>query len=110
MLDWDAAVGGAVVGVSVVEAVGRPESVVVLVEDIHRVEGVLGKLEVALEEFLLAGALFVRRSERADFAGVLPRVVDELADALLTVLVSHTLLAILERLALVVQLVLNAQF
>ena len=65
MLDWDATVGGAVVWVSVVEA--APEEVVVLAEDVHRGEGVLGEFEIALEELSLAGALVVDALELATF-------------------------------------------
>jgi len=40
VLDWDTAVGGAVVWVSVVKAVDGPESVVVIVENIDTVESI----------------------------------------------------------------------
>jgi len=60
VLDWDTAVGGAVVWVSVVEAVVGPESVVVVVENIDRLESIRSELEIALEKFLLARSSFVQ--------------------------------------------------
>ena len=106
VVDWDATVGGAVVGVSVVES--APEEVVVLVEDVHRGEGVLGEFEIALEQFLLARAFFVLRNEADAVLGlVAPGVLGEFANAGVTVLFSDALLAIFVGLALVVELVLK---
>ena len=109
VVDWDTAVGWAVVGVSVVKAklsLG-PEGVEVVVEDVSRVESIMREFEIALEKFLLAGSEIVLRRERSFFSGVLPSVLDEFSDALFTVLVSHALLAIFECFAVVVKSVLN---
>lgn len=56
VLDWDTAVGRAVVWVSVVKAKFSlgPESVEVAVENVKRVESILSELDIALEEFLFA--------------------------------------------------------
>ena len=106
MLDWNATVGWAVVGVSVVES--APEEVVVVVEDVHGGKGVLGEFEIALEQFLLAGTFFILRDEADVVLGfVAPGVLDEFANALVTVLLSDAFLAILVGLALVVKLVLK---
>ena len=109
MLDRDAAVRGAVVGIPVVKAVGpgRPEGVEVLVESVDGGESVLREFEVALEQLAFAGALHVGRLELSAFAGVLPRVFLHFTDALVAVLVPDALLAVLERFAFVVESILN---
>ena len=75
----------------------------VVVEGIDGGKSVLSEFEVALEQFAFAGSLHVGRLELAAFAGVLPRVFLHFTDALVAVLVSDTLLAVLEGFAFVVQ-------
>ena len=107
MLDWNATVRWAVVGVSVVES--APESVESLVENVLDGERVLGELKIALEQFSFAGALGVGRFKSAPFAGVFPDVLDELADAGVAVLFADALLAVFVGLAFIVQTVLEDQ-
>jgi len=109
MFDRNSSIRRTVVGVSVVKAVwkGRPESVVLLVESILRGKRVFGKLQVALEEFSLAGAFGILRFENATSAGVFPGVLFELADAFVAVLFADAFLAVFVRFAFVVKSVLN---
>ena len=105
MLDWNAGRRDAVVRISVVEVAS--EEVVALVEDLVLVERVFRELDVAFEEFSLAGRLHVVGDELATAAAVLPVVLDELADAQITVLFAHALLAVFVSLAFVVQSILK---
>jgi len=100
VLDWDTSVGDAVL--FVVEA-RAPEQVVVLVEDVLLGEGVLGELQITLEELALAGAGPVLGLEGVSLGGEAVCVADELADAHVAVGLADTLLAVLVGLALVVE-------
>merc|ERR1711937_1037861 len=75
---------------------------VVLVVDVLVGESILDKLKVTLEQFTLACADSVLGFELVSLSGVSPCVSDELADALLAVLLTDTLLAVLVGLALLV--------
>ena len=111
MFNWKSSVRRTVVGVSVVKSAwkGRPESVVLLVESILHQKRILCKLQVALEEFPLAGALSVRGLEHSTSTGVFPDVLFELPDALVAVLFADALLAVFVGLAFVVKTVLNLE-
>jgi len=108
VFNWKSSIRRTVVGVSVVKSAwkGRPESVVLLVESILHQKRILCKLQVALEEFPLAGALSVRGLEHSTSTGVFPDVLFELPDALVAVLFADALLAVFVGLAFVVKTVL----
>merc|ERR1712021_110407 len=103
MFNWNSSTGWAVLIFTVVEASGRPEGVVVGVESIFVGESVLDELNIALEEFTLAGTVGIVGDEFAELGSVLPCVADKLANALVAVFGTDTLLAVLVGFALVVK-------
>ena len=95
----------AVVGISIVKV--APEEVVLSVKDVLHGECVGHKLLVALEERVFACSDCIAGDELALFLGILPGILDEFADALVTELFSGALLAVFVALAFAVQFVLK---
>merc|ERR1712128_243661 len=103
MFNWNSSAGWAVLVFTVVETSGGPEGVVVGVEGVLVGESVLDELNIALEEFTFAGTVGIVGDEVAELGGILPCVADELANALVAMLGTDTLLAVLVGFALVVK-------
>merc|ERR1712106_1292424 len=66
-------------------------------------ESVLDELNIALEELTFAGTVGIVGDEVAELGSVLPCVADKLADALVAVFGTNTLLAVIVSFALVVE-------
>merc|ERR1712128_172410 len=95
MFNWNSSAGWAVLVFTVVETSGGPEGVVVGVEGVLVGESVLDELNIALEEFTFAGTVGIVGDEVAELGGILPCVADELANALVAMLGTDTLLTVL---------------
>jgi len=80
-----------------------PEKMVVLVEDVLLSKGVLGELDITLEELTFTGASGVLCFESTSLGSITVSVSNKLADAGIAVGLADTLLAVLVGLALVVK-------